>query len=450
MAEECDVLVVGAGTAGCYFAREVARRGHSVILLERDERNQVGKRLDIFHIDSIRFRQFGIEEPTEGSAELIAIHPEGLCLSPDGKIAKPVKYSFHVMRLTPFIQRLQREAEAAGALLVDNCEFKEPLLEGGRLSGVRAFSAGESVEYRARLVVDASGTTAAVRTSLPPDFGVETFALGPGDVMFTVLRYIRWKDPQSPHPRGLNFWPFYKVFCNPSYTEEEAILGVGQPESFQRSEEVLEEFLSKVILPPFEIIKIERGITPYRRPPLSLVGEGFLCLGDAACITKPFSGEGVTAAWTLCQIAAEEVHVALKHPGPLGRRSLWNVNVRYFQDQGAKFAELLAQIPGAAGLTSDEQQYLFRKDIIFSSQELEEINRDYGLRVSFSGMARMGALLVWGVLSRQFSLKNLRSLLGSIAISGKIAKHYRSYPRTPEGFSAWEKRAKGLWSRAGF
>ncbi len=449
MAEECDIVVVGAGTAGCYFAREVARQGHSVILLERDERSQVGKRLDIFHIDSIRFRQFGIEEPAEGSAELVAVYPDGLCLSPDGKIAKPVKYSFHVMRLTPFIQRLQREAEAAGAQLVDRCEFRESLLEKGRLCGVRVLREGESMEYRARLVVDASGTSAAVRTSLPPDFGVETFALGPGDVMYTILRYIRWKDPHAAHPRGLNFWPYYKVFCNPSYTEEEAILGVGQPESFQRSEEVLEEFLSRVYLPPFEVIKIERGITPYRRPPFSLVGEGFLCLGDAACITKPFSGEGVTAAWTLCRIAAEEVHAALKRPRPLDRRSLWGINVRYFRDQGAKFAELLAQIPGAAGLSPGEQQYLFRKDIIFSSRELEEINRDYALSVSPANLARMGTLLAWGLLSRQFSLKSLRALLGSIAVSGKIARHYRSYPPAPEGFPAWKRRAEQLWARAG-
>jgi len=91
--------------------------------------------------------------------------------------------------------------------------------------------------------------------------------------------------------------------------------------------------------------------TPFRRPPYSLVGNGFMVMGDAAFMTKPFSGEGVTSSSTACQIASEVASKALEKDD-VRRPALWPYNVRYFQDQGAKFAGLLAQLPAAAELSA--------------------------------------------------------------------------------------------------
>lgn len=445
-----DVLVVGAGTAGTYFAWRMARQGCSIAILEKDAREETGRRLDIFHFDSIRFAQFGILEPEPGSDELIAVHSDGKAYSPDGKMAKLAEYGFHVMRLAPFLRRLHALAEEAGVRIIDGCTCKEPLLEEGRLAGVKADLRGEPVDLRARLTVDASGSASAVRRFLPASIGVETFALGPADLLYVILRYIRWKEPRALHPRGLNFWPFFKVFCNPSYSEEEAILGVGQPESYARADEVLEEFLASVPFPPYEVVKMERGVTPYRRPPFSLVGEGFLCLGDAACITKPFSGEGITAAWTLCAIAAEVAGRALRKDGIPTRSELWDINTRYFRDQGAKFAGLLAQLPGAAGVTASEMDYLFAKDIIFNGPDITAVSRDYELRLSPLAITRMAGWLMLGLLSGRFSLRSLRDLLASVLASDRVARHYRAFPDDPRDFDAWAEKAAALWAQAGF
>lgn len=208
------------------------------------------------------------------------------------------------MRLPLFLKRMHSLAEEAGVLLVDGCVAREPLIEEGSVVGVGAEKDGKAFQYRARLTVDASGTAAVLRTALPARLGVETFRLGAEDVLYVVLRYIRWEHPRALRPHGLNLWPYHKVFCNPRYSDDQAILGVGQPGSYDRAERALRDFLESTPFPPFEVLKVERGVTPYRRPPWSQVGEGFACLGDAACITKPFSGEGITASWTLCAIAA--------------------------------------------------------------------------------------------------------------------------------------------------
>ena len=101
------------------------------------------------------------------------------------------------------------------------------------------------------------------------------------------------------------------------------------------------------------LVKKTWGRTPYRRPPFSLVADSFMVVGDAAFMTKPFSGEGVTSGFTACQIAAETADAALRK-GCLSREQLWPLNVRYFRDQGAKFAGLMAQLVVAAELPRGE------------------------------------------------------------------------------------------------
>ena len=77
MADSYDVLIVGAGTAGTYFGWQMAKRGHSVAIVEKDPRDKVGKRLDVFHIDSNKFTEFGLPVPEPGSPDALRPDPRG-------------------------------------------------------------------------------------------------------------------------------------------------------------------------------------------------------------------------------------------------------------------------------------------------------------------------------------------------------------------------------------
>jgi len=448
METEFDVLIVGAGTAGTYLAWLLAKQGVCVAVLEREAREHVGSRLEVFHVDSIAFDKFGIPPPLAGTPELIEVWDEGTTYSADGTIAITVRYGFHVMRLSPFLQRMFAFAVADGATLIFSCRVATILYENQKIVGVIAEKDGESTEFRTRLVVDASGTAAVLRITLPPEYGVETFQLAPEDVMYTILRYIQWSQPDEPHFTGTNGWPFHKAFCNPCGLPDGAILGIGQPGSYDRAEAVLVDFLNTIRFPPFEIVKIERGITPFRRPPFSFVGDAFLCVGDSACITKPFSGEGVTATWTLCQIAARVIGEALAKGGQLTREQLWPINVAYFHDQGAKFAALLAQIPGAANNSAKEMNYLFRKGIIFNDGDMTAMNRDFELRLNLGKIMHIVGSIIWGLLTRRFSLRSVKSLMRSLGVAGKIKKHYEAFPTDTASFPNWVHTATNLWKNA--
>lgn len=451
MSYDYDILIVGAGTAGTYLAARLAERDHRVAVIERSPLDKTGARLDIFHIDSIRFEEFGLDEPEVGSDICLARHEFGRAWSPNGKYSKKVDYGFHVMRFGPFLNYLHDYAKKRGAVFIDECEFREVIFENGSIVGVRAERKGKKEMFRARLTVDSTGTASAVRKSLPASLNVETFAVGPEDVLYVILRYISWTNSEEVHPEGLNFWPYYKVFCNPGLSEEEAILGVGQPKSYDNAENWLIDYLGRIPFPEYRTAKIEKGVTPFRRTPFSIVGCGFLCLGDSACMTKPFSGEGVTASWTACSIAADVTDRALIcEEGALSAESLWKINTEYFKGQGAKFAGLMAQIPGAAYIKPQDMDYLFERDIIFSGPEITEINKNYELRLSQRRILKIISELLRGTFNGKFSYRSMISLAKSIIASGRIVNHYEAFPEKPKDFSDWQRKAEKLWRKAGY
>jgi flavin-dependent dehydrogenase len=447
MNQDCDILIIGAGTAGTYFGWQMAKRGHSVVIVEKDDRLRVGTRLDVFHVDSVKFAEFGVPPPAEGSPEFCVILEEGISYSPEGRYPKAAKYPFHVMRLPFFLQRMFTLAESEGVRLEFSTVFSRLLYEDERIRGAVVKRGDEERTVQARLVVDAAGINAVVRTALPPDYGVENFTVAPDEKFFVVLRYITWLDPHQPRTVSSEGWTFYKAWVAPSFHERGAIIGIGATGSYDHAEEVFKEFAGTITLPPHRVDKIERGVTPYRRPPYSVVGNGFLCLGDSACLTKPFSGEGVTSGWTLCKIATEVVHQALQKSDYLGADSLWPINVRYFRDQGAKFAGILATVPSAANVTKAETSYLFKKDVIFSEEDLTDMNRDFEMHLTVWKILRIFGLVTLGLLTGNYSVASLMALLRAVRISGRIRALYERFPESRADFSSWVGCADDLWSR---
>lgn len=438
-----DLVIVGAGTAGAYLGWRMGQQGHRVYLVEKQKPGEPGSHIGIFHVDEIRFAQFGIPLP-EGD-ELIAHYPEGKAWPPDGSEAKMVRYPFYVMEMPLFIERLQEYAAKAGAEILFETEFTGLILDKGRPAGIEARTNGEKITIRAPLVVDASGVDGAIRVSLPEELGVETAPIEATDFLYVILQY--WDDLAPDFPRGLNFYPFHKAFINPGYGEG-AIVGIGQPEKLEIAAQVQEQFLEERFPDvKHRLTKKTWGRTPYRRPPFSLVADSFMVVGDAAFMTKPFSGEGVTSGFTACQIAAETADAALRK-GDLSREQLWPLNVRYFQDQGAKFAGLMAQLVVAAELPRDDVNYLFSRNVVFSSYDLEQMNRYFEVKMGPGRLLKTGAALLSGRLSGKLSREGFGALLAAMKSAGAIQKHYERFPDSPADFPRWETQAKKLWGEA--
>lgn len=444
-----DVLVIGAGTAGSFFAKRMANLGLSVLVADRVPQSELGKRLDIFHIDKDFFAKFGVPEPKPGDEDYVSLFEYGFSRSAFDRYEKRTDYPFLVMSFPLFLKRLVKWGTDAGVEYAFDTEFEEFILINGKIRGAKLKFGGKTREVRASLVADCSGIRSDVRRALPEGYGVETFPIGDKDKFYVVLRYVLLKNPEKDRVTRSVGYPYYKTWIAPQHDPDGAIIGVGANISFDYAEECFAKFEKSVALPPYELQRIERGTTPYRRPPYSLVGDGFVVLGDSACITKPFSGEGITASWVLCDIAAEVIGKVIKAGLYPEKRLIWQTNVRYFRGQGAAFANLLATLTGAVNSTAEENDYEFENDIVFESKAMTEMNRKFAAEMSLKDTATLIAKVTKGLIFGKIKLKTVGALIKSVLSAGALQKHYRNYPESERGFAEWAQKSDKLWKKAG-
>lgn len=427
-----DVVIVGACTAGTYFSNLLAKKGLKVLVIDKDKEEDLSRRLDIFHFTRQSFRDYGLEEAKDGDPEFVRNFD--LCYSKSA-LDNYLKKSFlkvAVMHLPLFIKRLRKAAIAHGVEFRFETAYDHLIYdEKKRINGILT-KGGE--EIKARLVVDASGIPSVVRRSINDPY-IEGFEIGPKDKFYVLLKYVELLDPNEKVELSTG-WPYYKGWIAPQHSSNGAIVGVGANLSYDYARKCMSKFETNIPLPKYKLQYEEMGCTPYRRPPFSFVTDGFLVIGDAACLTKPMNGEGITSAWVQCTPAAEVVAEALKDGKYPTKEALWKVNTLYQRGEGAEFANLRATLIGAVDMSPQDNDYMFKESIVFKSDD-EEVK------------GSMTGKLLKGVLTGQFSLKALASLMNASSCGKKLEKHYKNFPNNPKDYFAWKKKADKLWNKAG-
>ncbi len=446
--EQFDVVIVGAATAGSYFARKLAEKGHSVLVIEKLSKDLLGRRLDIFHVAKSDFARFGIPLP-EADDDFAFEFTGGRTFSAFDRYPKINNYHVVGMHMHRYIARLNSWAREAGAEIRYGAAFADFIYDAeARICGVVYEQNGERHEVAARLVTDCTGIPSVARRKLPDGYGVENFEISDTDKFYVTLRYVVYRDTKDyiTTTRG---WTYYKTWEAPEGSADSAILGVGANFSYDEGEKVFAAFEKAVKLPRYSVKRIERGTTPYRRPPYSFVADGFLVSGDAACLTKPSAGEGVTASMVQLEIAAEEIDRLLSEDGYLTRARLWPINKKYVEAQGKAFAGQLATLIGAMSSTAKENDFFFQHDVIFSNKTFAALGNGEPLTFTTGELLRMAAIMIGGVLTGKLRVSTIRSLLSGMKNGSRAEALYAEYPAEEAACNAWVKRADAFWKECG-
>lgn len=445
--EQFDVLIVGAATAGSFLARRLAERGHSVLVIEQYAKENLGRRYDIFHVAKADFARFSLPLP-EAMDDLAFEFSHGRTFSAFDRYPKQNDVAVVGMHMHRYTMRLNNWAREAGAEIRYQAKFVDFLFENGAICGAIYEQDGVRHEVRAKLVADCSGIASVARRMLPDGYGVENAAIAADEMFYVTLRYIVYHDTKD-YVSGTRGWTYYKTWEAPEGRVDCAILGVGATGSYEEGERVFAKFREQVKLPRFTVLRTERGTTPYRRPPYSFAADGFFVSGDAAALTKPSAGEGVTASMVQLEIAAEEISRLLTEGGELTSARLWGINTRYVATQGKAFAAQLATLIGAMSTTAEENDFFFRHDVIFSNKSFAALSRGESLRFSTGEMVRMALTLLRGVLGKKVRVSTIRALLRSMKNGARAEQLYAQYPQSEEGFDAWVLRAERFWKECG-
>ena len=442
-----DVVIVGAATSGSFLARRLAEAGRRVLVIDQKAEAGIGARYDIFHIVEQDFATFCLPMPCEGD-DFAFRFSGGAAYSALNRYPKESVGTTIGMHMHAYTLRLNRWAAEAGAELLYEATFVDFLYTDGWISGVVYEKDGKRQQAACRLVADCSGIPSVARRKLPDDYGVENFEIGPTEMFYVTLRYAKYQNEGDYVKKGRS-WPFYKTWEAPEADPHGAILGVGANLSFDVGEQVFQTFEKTVPLPAHTIDHIERGVTPYRRPPYSFVADGFLAAGDAACLTKPSAGEGVTSSMVQLEIAAAQLNLLLSEGRPLTRENLWPINKRYIEAQGQAFASQLATLAGAVATNEKENDFFFEKDVIFSKKSFEAMGEGKALTFTAGELIGMAFKMLWGILAGRLRPSTLRALLDAMRNGGRIAAHYATYPDTPTGFETWCETAEAIWTDCG-
>lgn len=169
MVRRCDVVIAGAGIAGCTAAILYARAGLRVILLEAHRDIGTFKRACTHLIQSSAvptIRRLGLDGRIETAG---GIRNETEFYTAAGWVRAPETadagfgYNLRRSELDPLLRRAAMETEGVEVML--GTRVRELTYTGKRVTGVVARGpSGEPVTVRARLVVGAEGRHSAVAT----------------------------------------------------------------------------------------------------------------------------------------------------------------------------------------------------------------------------------------------------------------------------------------------
>jgi geranylgeranyl reductase family protein len=446
--EKFDVIVVGAGTAGCLAAKTIGEQGLNACLVERKNRKEIGEKICGDALGEHHLRTIGLENPPgnefEQRIEGVEIH------SPDLETVFTIAYEDYVgymLNRRLFGQWLLTKALNAGANLLDSTNCLKPMIKGDSVTGVKLknMKTGATVNLRGKIVLDASGFTGVIRRNLPEKMGIEK-QIVPNDVeaCYREIRQLKGETERTNYckiflnqkvaPGGYT-WIFPKAGAKVN-----AGLGVCMKDGFPNPQKQFREHV--LTQPMFDgslLLKAGSWYDPTRKPLSNMVGDGVAILGDAASLVNPIHGGGIGPSMLSGYLAGKTAVDALEK-GNVNKTSLWSYNRKYMELYGAKQAGLDAFRMLLLSSDDEDLNYGMKHELLKEQDILKA-----GLGEEFRFKITDSAKRVFKGLRK---LRFLNKLRLTVNLMKQIKTHYIDYPETIEEYDPWKKAADTLFNDA--
>jgi digeranylgeranylglycerophospholipid reductase len=433
---EYDVVVVGAGTAGCYAAATVSEAGYDVVIVERKDPEEAG------HIacgDALKgadaFPEVIPESKLEPAITNQTVDHGRFEIPQTGDVLEiPVPGKLAVVDRLEYGKQVIEGAEEAGVEFDYEVVVNDVIQDDeGRVAGVRGNSDGEVQEYHAEMVVDGAGALSVLQDFA--DFTDTTFDTNVNYSQFCsayreiveVEEEVEWDDALvfKPTERAAGYlWYFPRTG-----TEINAGLGYQMTEEPMKLVEDLKQDLRD--RPEFEGAEVKDKLgaaLPTRRPYDSAVAPGFIAAGDAAGHVNPTTGGGIAGAAYAGSYAGEAAVEAIED-GDVGEANLWEYNERVMDHFGARYAALDVYNIFTTAVEVDDLMNLL------AALPGEKIAESL-----YSGSTDLGLLSKLSIAA-----KAIRSDPGLVyefyktkGLADDVLAHYEDYPTDPGTFEDWQ------------
>lgn len=366
-----DVLVIGAGPAGCSVATILARHGRRVALVEKSTRSRysVGESLIPYCYDALE--RLGIVDQVDSGGFSFPKHSVQF-VSMDGRVSRAFYFFQHTEHVRAKTWQVVREdfdrllwdnSVAAGVELFAKTRARELLMEDGRAVGaVLEDAAGVSHEVRAAVTVDASGRDTFAQARLGwrvPDEQLKKMA---------IWTYYEGSKRDSGYDEGtttIAYLPNKGWFWYIPLAAGRASIGLVADKDalFAETKDLQEIFEREVQQQAWIADRLSQGkrtdgfrVTSefsYRSQHCAM--DGLVLVGDAFSFLDPVFSSGIYYALFSGVLAGDEIHAALAE-GDLSAQRFATYGERFrkqmepmrklvyaFYDQGFSFGAFLKQ-----------------------------------------------------------------------------------------------------------
>ena len=451
-----DVAIVGAGPGGCLAAKNFAQAGLRVGLFDAGQWENLGKPV-VVEIEAGIFKQVGLKPPSpeEIPYEFSRIRAFTTKGHPGFDIPGTPTYSIYQGRFT---KKIAGQAVTAGARFFGKHKAIEPIVREGKVTGV-VFRVGQKKqEVSAKLVIDATGFDAALVRRLDPDLGME-FYDDPGDVVVAINELASIDVEKARRSIGdfvcgdEEMWTIFGTagsysteFFYVSTRKKTAYVLLGFKEQIgEKPADRLRDFKKRHRYYRKKLYGTEGKIRIRHSLP-RLVTDGFLALGEAACMVIPIHGSGVASALWAAHLAASVAVPLLKSKTPLTTAALWPYAAFYQTGRGRLLATYEISRLTSERFTARQVEVMVEEGIIAGE---DMVNGAYPREFQLSAATASDRLR--GLANHPDLIGPvIRMATGSLAVSA----HYANYPRTfdPETFEAWKQKERILfdpfWARS--
>jgi digeranylgeranylglycerophospholipid reductase len=438
-----DVIIVGAGTAGCLAAKTAAEAGLKVCLTESKKRQEVGVKICGDALGEHHLTYLGLSKPTGGELEKKI---EGLQIfSPDQNTVFTIAdkdFVGYILNRRLFGQWLLKKATDAGAVFMDSTQFLEPIVEKGFVTGAKVKnSVGKTSEIKGEVTVDASGFMGVVRHKLPEEMKIDR-EIEKQDVE-ACYREIRQLKQEGENTKYCEIYldnkvaPGGYVWIFPKEGAKVNVgLGICMRGKFPNPKKQYYDYVMK--RPEFEGSLLLNGGAwwdPTRRPLDNMVGNGVVIIGDAASLVNPIHGGGIGPSMLSGFQAGKTIAEALEKGEPT-QEALWPFNKRYIDLYGKKQASLDIFRVFLLSCNDDDLNYGMNCKLITEDDVLKAAMGDeFHLNITetakrvFRGRKRMSFL---------------RKLASTVKMMREVRAHYEAYPQSPKKFETWRSGTVSL------
>jgi flavin-dependent dehydrogenase len=184
------------------------------------------------------------------------------------------------------------------------------------------------------------------------------------------------------------------------------------------------------------LVHVGGGIVPTRRPLISMVGNGFLAVGDAAVAVNPIHGGGIGPALLSAELASRAVVSAFER-GDFSSEGLWIYNLDYLREYGIKQAKLDILRLMLQTLSNDELNRGLRARLLTEDEVLE---------ISQRGAAALTMGMKLRILTKLLTMPRIAGKLRlALRYMELIEQVYSRYPRRPRGIEEWVKHLSSVY-----